>query len=120
MKTITVKGKVYEIGKLYETETGCGILTGFIEEDDCFEILNDGRYTLHNPIKVISKSAGTIKDAPIELEIGSWYLVENALGTKVAMYWDGAVFTEGVDTNGNSCGGVAKFGGLKVISKLKA
>ena len=51
MKTITVKGKAYEIGKLYETETGCGVLTGFNEEDDCFEILNDGRYTLHSRIK---------------------------------------------------------------------
>ena len=69
---------------------------------------------------MISKSVGTIKDAPIELEIGSWYLVEIAGGTKMVMYWDGAIFTECVGANGDSCGGAAKVGGLKVISKLKA
>lgn len=73
MKTITVKGKVYEVGLIYATETGCGKLMRFIEEDDCFEIMNDDKYTIHSDVFEMSAGLGTIKDAPIELEDGDRY-----------------------------------------------
>ena len=93
MKTITVKGKVYEVGLIYATETGCGKLMRFIEEDDCFEIMNDNKYTIHPDVFEINAGLGTIKDAPIELEEGEWYMCEyNENITRPANYIGGEFY----------------------------
>ena len=37
----------------------------------------------------MSKSAGTIKDAPIELEDGEWYMCDYGIDDRGVFYFDG-------------------------------
>lgn len=75
MKTITHKGKVYEIGRLYRTECGYGELTGFSKDDNYFVIHNNGHRSEHfNIFEINKEDLGTIKGAPIKLENGRWYM----------------------------------------------
>lgn len=74
MKTITHKGKVYEINKLYGSSAGIKRLSGYIEDSEKLELHGVVGYTHHNDITEIKiERLGTIKDAPIELEDGEWY-----------------------------------------------
>lgn len=82
-ETITVKGKVYEIGKVYGFEfkrSNARYYGELIDFDGEGFIIRDPR-ELRVPYVVdrifeIGESAGTIKDAPIELIDGEWYKFE--------------------------------------------
>ena len=92
METITVKGKVYEIGKLYGSGKGIGGLCGHSE--DGFELRKSSNKFCINAIYPIDlDSIGTIKDAPIELEDGEWYMCEyNEDITRPANYIGGEFY----------------------------
>lgn len=76
MKTVTHKGKVYQIGGLYEFsddgERWYHAILSRIDEGSDFFFINHGevawRYIRHNQTPI-----GTIEDAPIELEDGCPY-----------------------------------------------
>ena len=70
MKTITVKGKVYEIGKLYLCNESDRF--GFIESvrnRSYFHMKNNSAQWHSENIKMVEPELiGTIKDAPIEVK----------------------------------------------------
>jgi len=81
METVTVKGKVYQIGVLYTSMCGCHI--GHLKEvtEESF-ILDCGIYIDLQEIGAINASElGTITDAPLELEDGEWYMCKYQIQT---------------------------------------
>ena len=88
MKTITVKGKVYEIGKLYGSAKGIGGLCG--HSMNGFELRkNSDEFFISTIYPVDLDAIGTIKDAPIELEDGEWYMCEYGIDDRDVFYCDG-------------------------------
>lgn len=79
MKTITVQGKVYQIGKLYSCSDSYmhGYLRAHSASNDSFILsscprLGD-RHVTSREIDVVG-GLGTITDAPVELVDGEWYM----------------------------------------------
>ncbi len=94
MKTVTVKGKVYQLYVPYRIEGGYGDLHGHDEEDG-FQLMNSGIPMTTSKIEVI-ESVGTITDAPIELEAGEWYMCKDVNeNTVVLRYKMGSFYLEG-------------------------
>ena len=74
METITHKGKVYQVGKCYMDEGGhIGVLKGTNGLTLSMKSQELGLWYCDN-LNLIT--AGTIEDAPIELEDGEWYMCE--------------------------------------------
>ncbi len=83
MKTVTVKGKVYQIGKLYIDDRGeLGRLTD-TDEDNFIVASYKGGTSWHSLCanKINPEVLGTIEDAPIELEAGDWWLCHYEIQT---------------------------------------
>ena len=109
MKTITVKGKVYEVGKLYKFSDSNS--NWYVER--LIRICDRGFFVAYcegsneesswRVCRVITEGLGTIKDAPIELERGEWYMCSDSNGVKRVGYFDGAVMTDGLNHFGDSC-----------------
>lgn len=74
MKTVTVKGKVYQTGEWYlnDQDEACYLIDHSI---DGFEVDINGMRYQSQELTVI-ESVGTITDAPIELEDGEMYSFE--------------------------------------------
>ena len=76
MKTVTVKGKVYQTGGMYYfyglTRTGGEISILLYANDNGFQTYDN---TWENCV-VLDQKVGTITDAPIELEDGEMYSFE--------------------------------------------
>lgn len=70
-KTVTVKGKVYQIGGLYlnAAEESCTLMA---HDGEVFKIEINGMYFDTDELTVIAVM-GTIEDAPLELEDGCYY-----------------------------------------------
>ena len=91
MKTITVKGKVYEVGKLYRSEATFEV--GYLGEaiGESFNLYQQrgisGSYIAASSISEITEAIGTIKDAPIELEDGEWYMCEDHKGRQAVLHY---------------------------------
>ena len=84
MKTVTVKGKVYQIGGLYlDTSCGTGYLVSAVEDVPSFRLSMNGEDWFACRISAINSVLGTIEDAPIELENGECYSF--VLGGKLGM-----------------------------------
>ena len=90
MKTVTHKGKVYQIDKTYATSNGQIVilkdfdieLNRFICMYDIFERLT----ATFKEVLVSEYTAGTIEDAPIELEGGHCYYCEINQNTEKLEY----------------------------------
>ena len=81
MKTVTHKGKVYQIDMLYsDSESRVGVLYKFDGAQDypfIIKVLDANGSTTTIPCKVIFELygiAGTIENAPLELENNAWYM----------------------------------------------
>ena len=77
MKTITFKGKVYQIGKLYffyDSAKARGEIARLVGSGG--SILTTADNTWMN-CEVVNGELGTIEDAPIKLEDGEWYMCED-------------------------------------------
>jgi hypothetical protein len=80
MKTITHKGKVYQIGGMYEfSDSGSSwhieMLYNICDQDffeTYCEHINDS--SSWKKCRSVSGELGTIEDAPLELEDGEWYV----------------------------------------------
>ena len=83
MKTITHKGKIYQVDESYLVKGKLVILRGYNKEDG-FVFLDGTEQGLfvyasddHPYLITTSKyTSGTIEDAPIELEAGQWYMCD--------------------------------------------
>ena len=84
MKTVTHKGKVYQIGAVYEFLMGCewrvDVLSGFINDEPSTE------FEIYEQIRLCAAPHGTIEDAPIELESGHCYYCEINQNTEKPEY----------------------------------
>tara|TARA_R110000850_G_C9963662_1_gene464606 strand:+ start:1371 stop:1754 length:384 start_codon:yes stop_codon:yes gene_type:complete len=102
MKTVTVKGKVYQIGGLYRDQSGeyARLKSADESKSNPFVLMYQYSHEMTvttKPWKVISEikasSVGTIEDAPIELEDGEWYMCEKTAYDQKYMtllyYYDG-------------------------------
>lgn len=85
METVTVKGKVYQIGEWYlnDRDEACSLIGHGV---DGFEVDINGMLCQSHELAVI-ETVGTITDAPIELEDGEWYMCDLASGKSV-LTWD--------------------------------
>ena len=97
METVTVKGKVYQIGEPYLVDGELCYLSGTV--GDSLEFCSDKELThLHSsaPASYVSaiQSIGTITDAPIELEDGEWYKVENNCEYITMVFWKDGMWRE--------------------------
>ena len=100
MKTVTVKGKVYQvnmpyvcvdtgkIGYLYSNVTRNGKPFQLSVRPD-FNPTRGGEVILANEIEPFT--AGTIEDAPIKLEDGEWYMCERG-GIPCPLYYANSWF----------------------------
>lgn len=84
MKTVTHKGKVYQLFATYCTpDSQAGELLKFDSSKDCpfvIRVLIDDGSSVEIPCKVIYTVGGiigTIEDAPLELEAGEWYMCKS-------------------------------------------
>jgi hypothetical protein len=108
MKTITVKGKVYEVDTLYfcTEKDRFGYVSGNVRTVSAPQIeMNNTDFTWYSrSLEVVEPELiGAIKDAPIELERGEWYMCSDSNGVKRVGYFDGAVMTDGLNHFGDSC-----------------
>lgn len=82
MKTVIVNNKEYQIGAVYMDDDGeIGRLKSAAQGEECpfvlrFNDRNGIRTKPCNFLSAIEFPLGTIKDAPIELEEGEWYMTE--------------------------------------------
>ncbi|PCI53638.1 MAG: hypothetical protein COB36_11945 [Alphaproteobacteria bacterium] len=97
METVVVKGKVYQTGEIYQDKHGddCKLIRVDISNGDspfCVEYfgLTAGVYV--DSLQVTR--LGTIEDAPIELEDGEWYRVENNCQSITVMFWEDNLWRE--------------------------
>lgn len=80
-KTVTVNGKVYEIGKFYTSK--CVRFPGKLISHDGRDFrldLSGNTWFCDKVTEVPQESLGTIKGAPMELEEGEWYMVKHENG----------------------------------------
>lgn len=73
IETVTVKGKIYQVGAIYADIDGYmgGLLSA---EEDSFK-LDNGKDTWFCSDLFEIESCGSIEDAPLELEDGEWYML---------------------------------------------
>ena len=92
METITHKGKVYQIGKLYRSlaTSEAGYLDGLNGEGFTLYLCRsrEGRYIAASKIATLDSESGTIEDAPIELEDGEWYMCSFDNDDQDVFYYD--------------------------------
>ena len=94
MKTITHKGKVYQIGGRYADEHEyIGLLDSY--DGRTFRMSSESRgLWLCNELSTFE--VGTIEDAPLELESGEWYMCELKKGRAPLQWHTGAwLFCDG-------------------------
>lgn len=93
---ITHNGKQYEIGRLYHSFSGIGVLKGVNSNKDYFVLGDNSGDWDSGWIEVIDDgdTAGTITDAPIELEEGCWYMINDVNNIERAVYFDGFMIVD--------------------------
>ena len=89
METVTVSGKIYQIGAIY---WAAGEYLELVRaEEGEFTLAYPDKSASHvatNRIKAVDQELGTITDAPIELEPGKWYEADDY---GVLIYWNGCL-----------------------------
>ena len=89
MKTVTVNGKVYQIGGVYKDSDGeyCQLhMDNEGNTHNAFGVYHFASQCLIFTTELTATPLGTITDAPVELEDGEWYMCDLSSGEAV-MCW---------------------------------
>lgn len=93
METVTVEGKVYQIGGIYKYD---GAEYCFLKavKSGVFIVLRFGVHEVSYPAGLTATPLGTITDAPLELEDSEWYLCKFK-GDETVVFWTGESWCDG-------------------------